>query len=125
MSTASNQVPSQRNEKSSGLRVLRGGRSAQRSRLQTRRQTLLALDIQAPSSAILVMGHPNRAPGIGIMGGPDRSPRLDVMGGAHPGQRVDVMGGRDRVARLDLMGESDPGFVDSLFTGQAKSVGAR
>jgi hypothetical protein len=125
MSTTSKHLPLQRNEQSSGPRVLRGGRSAQRSRLQPRRPTLVALGIQAPSSAISVMGPPNRAPGVGIMGGVDRGPRLDLMGGADRGPRLDVMGGPDRVARVDVMGESDPGFVDSLFTGQTDSVGAR
>ena len=71
------------------------------------------------------MGSPNRATSIGITAGPDRGHGLDVIGGAHPGPRVDVTGGPDRVARLDVMGESDPGFVDSLLTGQTKSVGAR
>jgi hypothetical protein len=72
----------------------------------------------ARPDVVSVMGPPNRAPGVGIMGDPDGAPRIDVMGGPDRGLSPRVMGGPDRGPRLDLMGDSDPRFVDFVFTGR-------
>jgi hypothetical protein len=64
-----------------------------------------------------VMGPPNRAPGGSVMGDPDSSLPLYLMGGTDRGPGFDVFNGPDVGARVDLMGESDPEFVDALFTG--------
>jgi hypothetical protein len=72
------------------------------------------VDHRAESS---VMGPPNHAPGVGVMGDPDSSLQLYLMGGADRGPRFDVFSGPDVGPRVDLMGESDPEFVDALFTG--------
>jgi hypothetical protein len=74
---------------------------------------------EAASGVIPAMGLPNRAPGVAVMGGSDRYPRLDVMGVPDGGLGLDVMGGPHRGPRLDVMGESDPRFVDFVFTGRS------
>ena len=66
-----------------------------------------------------VMGPANRASWIPIMGRPDSADGDGVMGGPDAGQRTDVMGGPDDGVRQDMMGQSDPKYVDSLFTGDA------
>jgi hypothetical protein len=65
---------------------------------------------------VSVMGPANRAR-VDIMGVPNRDDPFYIMGGPDRGPRVDVMGGPDQPPRVDIMGASDPGLVDSLFTG--------
>ena len=65
-----------------------------------------------------VMGVPDHGRGIGIMGGSDRSSPLDLMGTPDGGRCLHVTGGPDRAPRLDVMGQSNPRFVDCLFTGR-------
>jgi hypothetical protein len=43
------------------------------------------------------------------MGGPDAVPRVSVMGDG------------DRGTRLNMFGDSDPSFVDSLFTRESNA----
>ena len=50
-----------------------------------------------------------------IMGIPGRS-QLAVMGGPDAAAHFSVMGAGDQGTRTDLFGDSDPRFVDSLFT---------
>jgi hypothetical protein len=61
------------------------------------------------------MGPANHAPGTPTMGIPGRS-QLAVMGAPDAAADLSVMGAGDQGTRTDLFGDSDPRFVDSLFT---------
>ncbi len=88
-------------------------------RLRTRPVKPRPRDRTAQASGVTpVMGQPNCAPGVSIMGAPSQH-HPDVMGGPDAGPRRPVMGVGDRGPRLDLFGDSDPRFVDSLFTSRA------
>jgi hypothetical protein len=90
--------------------------AATRIRVQTRDRRTRRLFIPRVEAAAPVMGPANRAPWVSIMGAGIAVAGPDVMGGPDSGPRVSVMGTADRGARLDIFGESDPRFVDSLFT---------
>ena len=70
-------------------------------------------------TATPVMGPANHAPGMPIMGIPGRS-QLAVMGGPDAAAHISVMGAGDQGTRTDLFGDSDPRFVDSLFTARGR-----
>jgi hypothetical protein len=64
---------------------------------------------------IPAMGPANHPPGVPIMGAPGRSPHA-VMGEPDAAPHLGVMGAGDQGTRTHLFGDSDPRFVDSLFS---------